>query len=189
MIGPQTAALAISVARGLVQFGKRLDQLWMEKTAEREMILLHPPTRRLASLKDVVAELRQLVSEGTRGTGSVARSDLREIRQILDANVPMGPATTRAYELFGKYFPEQAEVEVFHPDRAFLGRLRKLKPDLDWDNPDIQAAFLTISAGKRDGEIGYAGRVGLLVAESDKLKRDAQAMTLTLQPATDDENL
>lgn len=191
-MSPQAIMLAISVARGLIKFGRRLELLSMEKTAQEEMLMLRPSVvRRPVSRNDVIDGLRELVAqskgaydalleplvmhiglEESSGDAThepdgqpVLDADLQEINALLARGVPAGPDTARAYELFGNYFPDRAKAETLSPDREFLDRMRKLKPDLDWDNPDLQATVFSVSAGSRDGQISHAGRIGLLVAD------------------------
>ena len=69
---------------------------------------------------------------------------------------------------FTRLFPEQASPPLTSPDAKYVAALRQYLPTVNWDEKtnkaSLQAAFY-IAAGRDERGLGYAARVGLLVAD------------------------
>jgi hypothetical protein len=164
MISPATAALAISVAKGIIKLGQRLDALLAEKEAVQAGLVLVMPT--LYAGPDAfqkVRELRKYLADTAGATAADAlgcdRADAeRELAKAAPDNALVGA-------WYGQVFPERLAVAAFNPDAAYVKELQKLLPAFDLSDPDSLAAAFQITAGKDDRQVTYAARVGLLVAD------------------------
>jgi len=172
MIIPSTAALAISIARGAIKLGGRIDRLMAEKAATTgDLVLPMPP---VVTGMAVVAQAREL-AEYIDKTGEDhpdplgdVRADIvkllqdRETVTDLDENKIIADKITHYFET---YLPEKAVANVIAPDSEYLTKLKQFYPTLNLDEPETRLAAYYIRAGKDDRTIGYAGRVALLVVD------------------------
>lgn len=164
MISPTTAALAVSVARGLIKLGRRLDALLAEKEAvQKGLVLAMPEIYTGPSGVQKVKELRRYLTESD-GSGAPDplgddREDLvRELKKSAPDNALVG-------ECYRRIFPERLALTAFRPDAAFVDELRRLLPGFDLSDADSLVAVFHVSAGQDDRQLNYAARVGLLVAD------------------------
>ncbi len=164
MISPSTAALAVAVARGLIKFGHRLDALLAEKAAvQGGLVLLMPEVYKGPDSRQKVKELRQYLAEMGEGLrpdplGSDRADLVRELKKEEPDNALIG-------DCYARVFPDRLMVAPLDPDAKYVAELRKLFPAFDLSDPDLVAAAFHIPAGKDDRGVGYAARVGLLVAD------------------------
>jgi hypothetical protein len=164
MISPSTAALAVSVARGLIKFGQRLDALLAEKEAVKgELVLLMPKVYAGPSALQKIRELKQYLVEFERlGGPDVLGGDRAELAAELAKDKP---SATFVGECYGRVYPDRLAVTPLDPEAEYVATLRKLYPAFDLSDADCVAAAFHVGAGKDDRQIGYGGRVGLLVVD------------------------
>jgi len=164
MISPSTAALAVSVAKGLIKFGQRLDALLAEKEAvQGGLVLLMPAVYTGPSEIEKIKQLKQYLAETPASTGPDVlagdRADLvRELKNDEPDNALVGQCYARVY-------PDRLAVAPLDPDAKYVEQLRSLLPSFDLSDADCVAAAFHISSGKDNRQVGYAARVGLLVAD------------------------
>ena len=184
----QTVGLVLLVAEGLFKFGRRLETLAIEDSLQRSIPMLHAPMFRRIKRAEIHTSFEKLINQADKAPdrfgsalSDVTPNDLQLMREILKRDVH--PDTMKvATELFQKYFPDR-EVEKFMPNLEFLRRLQARNPDLDWNNPGLQAASFHVSAGKKDGNISHIGRVGLLVVDVlSEFGVDAAALLINHKP-------
>lgn len=164
MISPSTAAVAISVARGVIKFGRRLDSLLAEKEAVQSgLVLVMPPVYAGPSATRKKKELKQYLAEWQRSGGpDLLGTDRAELERELAKDVADDTFLGACY---ARVFPERLSVMPLDPDKEYVTELRKLLPRFDLTDPDCVAAAFHVAAGKDDRQIGYGARVGLLVAD------------------------
>ncbi len=164
MLSPSTAALAISVARGLIKFGNRLDTLLAEKEAvQGGLALLMPEVYAGPSALQKVSQLKKYLTETAAASGPDPLGDEREdlARELKKDE----PSNTIIGEFYARVYPDRLAVAPINPDAKYVEELRKLFPSFDLSDPDSVAAAFHIPSGKDDRQIGYAARVGLLIAD------------------------
>ncbi len=164
MISPSTAALALSVARGLIKFGQRLDSLLAEKAAvEGGLAALMPKVYAGPSALQKVQQLKRYLADTPAGAQpdplGPERADLaRELNKAEPANAVIG-------EFYARLFPDRLTVAPIDPDADYVQELRRQFPAFDLSDADCVAAAFHIPAGKDDRTLGYGARVGLLVVD------------------------
>jgi hypothetical protein len=162
MISPATAALAVSVARGLIKFGQRLDALVAEKQAiEGGLALVMPEVYRGPDGVEKCLQLRAFLDEVTNAAdllGSDHAELVLELKKEEPENQFIGECYTRV-------FPDRLAVAALDPDAKYVEELRKRFPAFDLTDVDCVAAAFHIPAGRDDRQIGYGARIGLLVAD------------------------
>ncbi|HYG25241.1 MAG TPA: hypothetical protein VEH04_20925 [Verrucomicrobiae bacterium] len=163
MISPSTAALAISVARGIIKFGHRLDALVAEREAvQGALVLLMPEIYNGPTALQKVRELKEYLAGGDGASGDPLGDTRSELLLELAKEAPDGSFVGNCYR---RVFPERLIVAPLRPDAEYVTELRRRLPQFDLSDPDLLAAAFHISAGKDDRELGYAARIGLLVAD------------------------
>jgi hypothetical protein len=162
MISPATAALAVSVARGLIKFGQRLDALMAEKQAiEGGLALVMPEVYRGPDGVEKCLQLRAFLDEVTHAADLLG-SDHAELVLELKKEEPENQFIGECY---ARVFPERLAVAALDPDAKYVEELRKRFPAFDLTDVDCVAAAFHIPAGRDDRQIGYGARIGLLVAD------------------------
>jgi hypothetical protein len=164
MISPATAAVAVSVARGLIKFGQRLDALLAEKQAVQGGLALVMPEvyqgpdgiEKTAQLKELLATMDPLQAKELLG------SDYEDLVQEIKLDEPDAQLVG---ELYARAFPDRLTVAPLNPDAKYVDELRTRFPAFDLGDSDSVAVAFHIPAGRDDRQIGYGGRVGLLVAD------------------------
>jgi hypothetical protein len=164
MISPSTAAVAISVARGVIKLGRRLDALLGEKEAvQGGLVLVMPPVYAGPSAARKKKELKQYLTEWERSGGpDLLGPERAELERELAKDVADDTFVGACY---ARVFPDRLSVVPLDPDKEYVAELRKLLPRFDLSDPDCVAATFHVAAGKDDRQIGYGARVGLLVAD------------------------
>ena len=165
MISPSTAALVISVARGVIKFGQRLDALRTEKqVVEADLALAMPQVYAGPSKLNKVRELKKYAAEiQASGSASVlGKKRHDELTEELKNKKPDEELVDECYDLL---FPEAETTAMLSPDTLYVQTLREKFTDFDLSDTDCVAAAFYISAGKDTRQIGIGGRVGLLVAD------------------------
>lgn len=164
MITPSTAALGISVAKGVIKLGRRLDALLAEKAAVRaQMVLVVPDIYNGPDAIQKVDELRAYLEspEGARPNGPLG-ADRDELVRELKKPAPNNAFIGKCYQ---RVFPERLSHATFSPRAAYVKELRRLLPGFDLSNEDNLAAAFSFGAGHDDRGLGYGARIGLLVAD------------------------
>jgi hypothetical protein len=164
MISPSTAALAVSVARGLIKFGQRLDALLAEKQAvQGGLALVMPEIYQGPDGVEKAEQLRAFLAGSDVATAAeLLGSDHADLVRELEEDEPDGHLVGECY---ARVFPERLAVAPLTPDAKYVEELRKRFPAFDLSDPDCVAAAFHIPAGQDDRPIGYGARVGLLVAD------------------------
>ena len=164
MISPSTAALAISLAKGLIKLGQRLDVLLAEKEAvQGGLALVMPEIYAGPDALQKVRELREYLADSATSTGPDPLDDDRaELALELKKPAPNAQLVGACYR---RVFPERLLVPTIKPDAEYLRQLKRLLPSLDLSDGDtIQAAFYVV-CGQDDRGLNYSARIGLLVAD------------------------
>jgi hypothetical protein len=164
MISPSTAALAVSIARGAIKFGQRLDALLAEKKAvQGGLVLVMPAIYQGPPAFLKVRELKQYLAGTLDGAAlDPLGADRAELARELKKDAP---DSTLVEECYARVFPERLVAPPLKPDEKYVAELRRLLPGFDLSDPDCLAAAFQLTAGKDDREVGYGARVGLLVAD------------------------
>ncbi len=164
MIASSTAALGISVAKGLIKLGHRLDALLAEKEAvQAKLILIQPSIYSGPSALQKVRELKTFLAAATEPG---APDPLGDDRADLTAELKKpAPDNQLVGECYCRVFPERLALAPFDPDAAYIVALRQLLPTVDLSNEDNLAAAFSITAGHDDRGINYTARLGLLVVD------------------------
>ena len=175
MISPGTAALAISVAKGLIKLGGRVDRLMAEKEAVTgEQILPMPPvseglddSQKSKALKKLLRETKNQTPDplGSDGRAEISAALKEQDELTADDVADFGRVSGLINDLFTQYLPEQALELSIRPDAEYLKKLQEFYPSINLDDTETRLAAFYIRAGERDGNISYAGRIGLLVID------------------------
>jgi hypothetical protein len=164
MISPSTAALAVSIARGVLKFGQRLDALLAEKQAiQGGLVLVMPEVYHGPDGIEKVEQLKEFLSE----TDTITAQDLlgSDYNDLVRELTKREPDATLVSESYARVFPDRLAVAPLNPDASYVAELRKLFPAFDLSDADMVAAAFHVPAGKDDMQIGYGGRAGLLIAD------------------------
>lgn len=164
MISPSTAALAVSVAKGLIKLGQRLDVLLAEKEAVQGRLVLPMPeiyagpggVQKAKELRRYLADTE--AAEPPDPLGGEREELVRELAGDDPDNAFVG-------ECYRRVFPERLNTPTIKPDAELAKRLKQLLPGVDFSDPETLAAAFYVSAGRDDRGLNYAARVGLLVAD------------------------
>jgi len=164
MIAASTASLVVSVAKGLVKLGQRLDALLAAKeSVQARLVLVQPEIYSGPSALRKVAELKKYLSDtaGVNGPDPLEgdRAELTaELKKAAPDNAMIG-------ECYRRVFPERLTLAPFKPDAAYIAALHEALPTFDLSNEDNLAAAFSITAGQDDRGVHYATRIGLLVVD------------------------
>lgn len=168
---PSTAALAISIVRGLIKLGGRLDVLLAEQAATTNPLTLPMPDVTAGpDVLTMIREFKQAIAPGSELLPNFTNPDVKKLKQaFLDAESPDQTVRERVSasikNLSRKYFPEKAIAPVISPDSAYIQDLQNYFPSLDFQDQDTRLAAFYVQAGRDDREIQYAGRIALLVVD------------------------
>lgn len=172
MISPSTAGLAISIARGVIKLGGRIDRLMAEKEATTGELVLPMPS--IPKGLSVIKKARELgvYLESTKDEQPDPLGDDRDdIEKVLADRMTVtntGDAkiiSDKIEHYFEICMPEKALEGVISPDSEYLKRLGQFYPTLNLDEPETRMAAFYIRAGKDNRTIGYAGHMALLVVD------------------------
>lgn len=156
---------ALSVAKGLVKLGKRLDVLLAEKEAvsSGQSVLPMPAVAKVPA----TPSMQKALGEFIRDPELLANPDLPANfkKQAEDAINDPDATQQSVMRLFRLAYPERAVVISVNPDEAFVRNLRSAWPTLDLDDPDTLTALFHVAAGRDPKRFSYGLRVGLLVAD------------------------
>lgn len=164
MITPATAAFAMSLAKGAIKLGTRLDVLLAEKEAvEGTFVLPMPVIYAGPTGEEKADQLRQYLDlepgELLRGPlGSEHGALAKELKKA-------APSAQTIAECYALVFPERLAVAEINPDSDYLSEIRCRVPGLDTSDPDTLAAIFHIAAGRDPKSLNYGMRIGLLVAD------------------------
>lgn len=164
MIAASTASLVVSVAKGLVKLGQRMDALLAAKeSVQAKLVLVQPEVYSGPSALKKVAELKKYLSETAGATGpdplGADRAELAtELKKAAPDNAMIG-------DCYSRVFPERLTLAPFSPDAAYVAALHDALPTFDLSNEDNLAAAFSITAGQDDRGVHYAARIGLLVVD------------------------
>ncbi|MCP4627729.1 MAG: hypothetical protein GY850_30055, partial [bacterium] len=142
MISPSTAALAISIARGAIKLGGRIDRLMAEKAATTgDMALPMPPVVAGITVVAKARELTEYVDKTKKEQSDPLGNDRDDIVKLLqdreevtnrdDAKIIADKIT----HYFETYLPEKAIANVIAPDSEYLAKLKQLYPTINLDEP------------------------------------------------------
>jgi len=168
---PSTATLAISVARGLIKLGGRLDVLLAEKAATTNPITLPMPDVTAGpDVLTMIGEFKQAIAPDSEQLPNFTNPDVKKLKQAFqDAESPDNTVRERVSadikNLYQKYYPEKAIAPIISPDSDYIQDLQNYFPSLDFQDKDTRLAAFYIQAGRDDREIRYAGRIALLVVD------------------------
>lgn len=185
MITPSTAALALSVARNLIQLGNRLDQLRAEKIAVRSELVLTLPAVKIVHGPNLI--LPRLQDYLKRSSPAAPEPLTIDLRADLAAKIPAGYVyqaadLPRLREFHALAYPEsESEIRTIVPDAKYLAYLREILPSHRDNLPgsptereerklaayqaSLLAAAFAVDPGQDARELGYPLRVGLLVVD------------------------
>jgi hypothetical protein len=163
MLSTEAAGLAISLTKGLIKLGGRLDLLMAERTAVGgPLVIPIPPINKPALLwPKRVEKLRKHLAE----TKSLSPDPLREDRDALADLLDQNPVPDEADRFFTRLFPELAEPPLIDPDAEYFKALKTQLPTVDWSDRDTRLAAFHIASGRDDRQLGYPARTALLVAD------------------------
>lgn len=172
MISPSTAGLAISIARGVIKLGGRIDRLMAEKEASTgELVLPMPSIPTGLSVINKAHELEAFLESTKHEQPDPLGDDRNDIEKVLADRITVtttGDAkivSDKIEHYFEIYMPEKALEGVISPDSEYMERLGQFYPTLNLDDPETRMAAFYIRAGKDNRTIGYAGRMALLVVD------------------------
>jgi hypothetical protein len=163
MLSTDAASLAISIARGLIKLGGRLDVLMAERTAtQSELIIPMPPV----SIGPPLFKRAELLKAYLAETAEQIPDPLGPDRTTLTVLVAKTPIPNEVDEFFRRIFPALAEPPLVDPDAEYLKVLRKRLPTVDWSDESTRQAAFAIASGRDQRELGYAARTALLVVDT-----------------------
>ena len=173
MISPSTAALAISIAKGVIKLGGRIDRLMAEKVATTEDLVLPIPTLDDGPTVPIMAaKLKDFLERAKKSSpNSLSVDEVKELEQLfrdqaeLDNPAEMQQLSDRIISAFDSYLPEEAASGGVSPDSEYIKKLKLFFPSINFDNTETRLAAFYIRAGKDHRNIGYAGRLALLVVD------------------------
>jgi hypothetical protein len=157
------AAMALSIARGLIKLSGRADRLLAEKEAvSSELILKMPSFDAGPSTIMMVTELRKYIED----TKNDSPDPLGKIRQGIENELGQEiPDSAKITKWFTLCFPEKAMFPVLNPDSEYIKNLKENYPELNLSDKDTLAAGFYIGPGKDQRQIGYGWRMALLVVD------------------------
>jgi hypothetical protein len=168
MLTPETAALALAIARGLIKLAGRMDALVAEAAAvDGPLLIPLPPFVPGPPYSAMVKELRKVETE----TANLSPDPLRSFRKALNETLAEAAAATddRLYGkilgFYRKVAPAKADPAPIDPNQEYLKELRRRLGTLNWEDPDLLQAAFVVSAGRDRREVGYAARLGLLIVD------------------------
>lgn len=157
MITGEAASLAISIAKGVIKLGQRVDIVLAEKEATQAALSLTLPTLNVPpTVKQLRNGLEDLLEEDA---ASLTASQKRAIRNALEARDK--PAMIR---LVSRHLPKLATSRLLDLNADFVEALRKVRPE--WaSSPDMLAVAFYVGPGKALRETSYSWRLALTVAD------------------------
>lgn len=168
MLTPETAALALAIARGLIKLAGRIDALHAEASAVNgPLVIPVPPLRKDPTFSSMVRELRRISDD----TANQSPDPLHPFRKDLGEVLAEAAAATddalynKLLGYYRKLAPAKAFAAAIDPDQEYLKELRRHLSHLNWEDPDLLQAAFVVSAGRNRQEIGYAARLGLLIVD------------------------
>jgi hypothetical protein len=163
MLSTDAAALAISIARGLIKLGGRLDLLMAERTATQGDLLIPMPP---VSIGPPLFKRAELLKDYLTHTAGHSPDPLGSDRATVAALVAKSPTPTEVDEFFRRIFPSLAEPPLIDPDAEYLKALRKRMPTVDWSDESTRQAAFAIASGRDQRQLGYGARTALLVVDT-----------------------
>jgi len=162
MLTAEAAGLVLSIARGLIKLGGRIDLLMAERTAvQGDIALPMPKVAGGPALFTKIAKLRAFVDQ----SAGVVPDPLGPDRARLVALLATDPPGDDVHLFFKRLFPLEAEPPLIDPDGEYVKALRKRFPGLALDDPDMRRAVFYIDPGRDARELGYVARSALLVVD------------------------
>ena len=165
MIISETAGAVLSVVKGLVKLGRRLDVLLAEKEAVTagKSVLPMPPVAKVPPTSLMQDELAEFLKDAN----ALANPDLPKNfkKQAQDAIKDSEASQDEVLDLYRLAYPERAVFIKIEPDAEFVRNLKAAWPTLDVDDPDTLTALFHVAAGQDPKRFSYGLRVGLLVAD------------------------
>lgn len=163
MLSAEAAGLAISITKGLIKLGGRLDLLMAERTAVGgPLVIPMPPVNKPALIWPKRVEKLKTYLGGTKGLSpDPLGGDRKELANLLAQD----PVPDEADRFFGRLFPDLAEPPLIDPDAEYFKALKTHLPTVDWSDKDTRLAAFYIASGRDDRQLGYAARTALLVAD------------------------
>lgn len=164
MITPATATVVISLAKGAIKLGQRLDVLLAEKTAVEGAFVLPMPA--IADAPSGVLQVRELRAYLAANATATPRDPLGDLRVRLVRTLKETEPDAELVGLcFQCVFPQRMKAPAIEPDSLYIAELRKVLPALDISDNDALAAAFHVAAGRDSRGLNYGMRVGLLVAD------------------------
>lgn len=164
MITPATATVVISLAKGAIKLGNRLDVLLAEKTAVEGTFVLPMPA--IADAPSGVLQVRELRAYLAAHATAAPRDPLGDLRVRLVRTLKENEPDAELVGLcFQRVFPQRMKAPAVEPDSLYIAELRKVLPALDISDGDALAAAFHVAAGRDSRGLNYGMRVGLLVAD------------------------
>lgn len=164
MITPSTATVVLSLAKGAIKLGHRLDVLLAEKAAvDGTFVLPMPKVAEMPSGVVQVREVRAFLAANPAPGRSDPLGDLRpRLVRTLQHTEPDADVVGRCFQ---RLFPQRCQAPAIEPDSLYLQELQKVLPALDVSDHDALAAAFHVAAGRDGRGLNYGMRVGLLVAD------------------------
>lgn len=157
------AAMALSIARGLIKLAGRMDRLLAERQGvTSDLILTMPPLTGGPSGVEMVNELKDYFEKTKDDLPDPMANVRHDIQEELDRPVPDPAKITKWYTLI---FPEKALFPVFDPDSEYIKNLKAQFPQLNLTDKDILCAAFYVGPGKDQREVGYTWRMALLITD------------------------
>ena len=160
MIPPQTAALATSIAAGLVRLTGRADRILSEKVAVTSDLAV--PLPEIISGIGAVTMRKELTALVARDPDHLGE-DLARLRALL-----ADPDASRRdlSVLYRKWFPDAAVDRIVDPNLEFAKELAVRAPYLDLGDADVTRVVYFVSAGAETRENSYGWRLALTVVDA-----------------------
>jgi hypothetical protein len=163
MLSPNAASLVISVTRGLVKLGGRMDLLLAEKEATTGVLAIPMPAVVMPKVSRATKVER--LQDYLAATATDTPDPLHPDREMVTALVAKAEDLDGIDAVFGRVFPGEEIEQVIDPDAEFLGALRARLPTLDLSHPDVRLACFYCAAGRDERQITYPARIALLVTD------------------------
>lgn len=162
MISTDAASLAISLAKGLIKLGGRIDVLLAEKTAVTSAFAIPVPAVAAGpSMAVIRKELKAYLEETSDDLPDPLGSDRKRLAKLLDQT----PLPDAAGDFYLRLFPSKAAPALIDPDELYVKELRARMPALDWSDDDTLKAAFFLASGRDERQLGYSLRLGLLVVD------------------------
>ena len=164
----EAVGLALTIAKGVIKLGGRLDLLLTEAAAVHGPLVIPAPKFLPGPIyATMVKELKKYVAD----TSGMLPDPIGEFRSALLALLEQVDEATddslysKLLAHYKRIYPAKAEPPAIDPNQEYLIELRRRLGTVDWNDPDVVQAAFYVAAGRDNQEIRYAARIGLLVVD------------------------